>query len=217
MPSYAQCALAILNYLEILSVIVFGWSLGGHIAIELLPLLNPPSPGKDDARRCHGICLTGTPPVPLGRPDLGFKLARSVDEEGNEKPFHAESPQLSAEEVQNYAEAVAGTKFGGRLEHFIIDDVARTDRRARSEMWDVFRQGKEGVDQKKVVEGTDVSVAVINGAEEEAVDLDYLDGIDWGNLWREKCVRLDGLGHSCFWEDFGRFEEVFGEWVDSVQ
>ena len=152
--------------------------------------------------------------MPLGNPDLGFKLRPSP----SGKPFAAEAPSLSESDILLYATASAGVPFGGTLESFHIANVRHTDGRARSDMWRSFRAGIEGVDQRKVVEATDtVSTAVINGAGEEAVELDYLDSVKWGNLWRGKCVRLEGLGHAPFWEDFGRFEMVFGEWVGSVE
>ena len=64
MPSYADAALAILDRFKVGSVIVFGHSLGGHVGMELIPRLG---------RRLKGLMITGTPPVPRGRPDLGFK------------------------------------------------------------------------------------------------------------------------------------------------
>ena len=83
-------------------------------------------------------------------------------------------------------------------------------------MFTVFRLGKESVDHKEMVEETEVSTAIINGAGEEAVDLDYLDTTKSGNLWRGKCIRLQGLGHGPFWEHFGKFEPTFKQWVTSL-
>ena len=106
--------------------------------------------------------------------------------------------------------------FGGKLEPSHVENVARTDGRARCEMFNVVRLGKEGVDQKQTVEETRVSTAVINGAGEEAVDLEYFDIVKWGNLWKGKCFRLEGLGHGPFWEDFGKFEPILKEGAASA-
>lgn len=178
--------------------------------MELLPLLNPTNAAT---QRCKGICLTGAPPVQLGHPDPGFKLRRSEDG----KPFAAEAEHLSEDDIIAYANASAGVKLGGRLQPFHIENVRRCDGKARAEMWAVFRPGKEGIDQRQVVETTDVSTAVINGAEEDAIDLDYLDTVKWSKLWKGECIRVDGLGHGPFWENFERFEPCFKEWVSSVE
>jgi len=69
------------------------------------------------------------------------------------------------------------------------------------------------VDQRKVVEETDVLVAVVNGTEEQFVNLDYLDGIRWKRLWKGECIRLEGLGHAPFWEDPERFEVLLVEFL----
>ena len=203
MPSYADAALAILDRFKVGSVIVFGHSLGGHVGMELIPRLG---------RQLKGLMITGTPPVPRGRPDLGFKAM----EEADSHMGLAESETLSEEEIVAMAEAVAGSKHGGKVEQWMEADVRRTDGRARKDMWAAFRKG-EGIDQQQTLEKEErVSVAVVNGGDEPFVDLDFCDGVKYGNLWKNKCVRLDGLGHSPFWEKFETFEPLLREFVDDV-
>jgi pimeloyl-ACP methyl ester carboxylesterase len=203
MPCYADAALAVLDRFNITSVIVFGHSLGGHIGIELIPRLG---------RRLKGLMITGTPPVPRGRPDLGF---RGMEEAGSHMGF-AEAEVLSEEEILAFAEAAAGIKYGGKMERWMEADVRRTDGRARKDMFAAFRNG-EGIDQAQTLEREKrVLVAVVNGSEEPFVDLDFCDSVKYGNLWRGSCVRLDGLGHSPFWEKWETFEPVLREYVDDV-
>ena len=93
--------------------------------------------------------------------------------------------------------------------------------------------GGEGVDQRAVVEGRyqsasagavavgeseggGVVVAVVNGAEEPFVDLDYLDQIKWARLWEGKCHRLPGLEHAPFWEDPDTFNPILERFLASV-
>ena len=57
-------------------------------------------------------------------------------------------------------------------------------------------------------------IAVVNGAEEPFVDIDFLDGIDWGNLWEGKCHRLDGLWHAPFWEGPAAFDPVLERFLE---
>lgn len=128
----------------------------------------------------------------------------------------AKSDNLSEEDIVAFAEAYAGIKYGGKMEPWIADTVRRTDGRARKEMFTAFRKG-EGVDQRETLEKEKrVLVAVVNGSDDSFVDLDYCDSVQYGNLWKGKCVRLDGLGHGPFWEKWEVFEPVLRDFVDDV-
>lgn len=203
MPAYASLALHILTHLNIHSVAVFGWSLGGHIALEMLD--------QNSARsglHINGAVLTGTPPAcGAAQCARGFKIP-VLEAEENLMARESWSPEQ--------AERIArGSAPAGRLELFeawMLDDALRTDGRARRVMFDAFLGGR-GADQVGVVKGREVLVAVINGGEEPFVDLEYLDGLEWGRLWRGECVRMGGLGHAPFWEDPEGFEELLLEFL----
>ncbi|KAJ5455562.1 alpha/beta-hydrolase [Penicillium daleae] len=90
----------------------------------------------------------------------------------------ASQDQLSAEEARAFAIAVTGPPF----EAWQVDAALRTDGRARRIMFSAFLGGR-GVDQVGVVEReTGVLISVVNGGEDEFVNLEYLDGIRWGRL-----------------------------------
>lgn len=173
------------------------------MGIELIPRLG---------RRLKGLMITGTPPVPRGGLERGFK---GMSDSGSHIGI-AEAETLSEEEIVAFAEASAGIQFGGIMQPWIEASVRRTDGRARKDMFAAFRKG-EGIDQQSTLEGeTRVLVGVVNGGSEPYVDLEFCDGLKYGNLWRGKCVRLDGLGHSPFWENWEAFEPVLREFVDDV-
>lgn len=67
-PGYARATVELLLKLDVKEVIVFGWSLGGHIGIEMIPLA--PSAGL----KIKGLMVVGTPPVGYGDLDRGFTL-----------------------------------------------------------------------------------------------------------------------------------------------
>jgi pimeloyl-ACP methyl ester carboxylesterase len=67
-PGYAHAAIELLTKLEVKEVIVFGWSLGGHVGIEMIPLA--PAAGL----KIRGLMIVGTPPVGYGDLDKGFML-----------------------------------------------------------------------------------------------------------------------------------------------
>ncbi|OCL02745.1 alpha/beta-hydrolase, partial [Glonium stellatum] len=196
MRGYADLAVEILAHLCINHFVVLGWSLGGHIGIEIIPLLPPGI--------MVGLMIVGTPPaLGLEQMKAGFKI----------KDAHmslAAREHLSEQDVYDFAHATAGAPF----EQWMEETVARTDGKSRSLMWKAFAGGV-GVDQRKVVETQDdVLIAVVNGGAEPFVDLDYLDAIKWKKLWQGKCLRLEGLGHAPFWEKPKAFSSVLDSFLD---
>lgn len=203
MRGYAELAIHILQHLNIKRVVVLGWSLGGHIGIEMVPLLKEGSRGV----QMKGLMIVGAPPA-LGREQIN-------------KGFLFEDPHMglpgrrdwTEEEAADFARASAGEPF----EQWMEDCARRTDGRARERMFAKFAGGV-GVDQRRVVESEgDVLVAVVNGGAEPYVNLEYLESIKWKRLWKGDCVRLEGLEHAPFWEQPEVFEKVLEEFVGNCE
>ena len=159
----------------------------------------------------RGLMLVGAPPA-LGREQVGqaFKFEDGGLGLGGQASW-------SEEQAEGFARKIAA---GGREEYFekfMLEDAMRADGRARmvlqNSLLGTEGRGPVGVDQRRVVEETDVLVAVVNGAEEQFVNLDYLDGIRWKRLWKGECIRLEGLRHAPFWEDPERFEALLVEFL----
>jgi pimeloyl-ACP methyl ester carboxylesterase len=195
MRGYADLAVEILDHMNIDSVIVFGWSLGGHIGIEMIPLL-PKGVLK-------GLMIVGTPPT-LGveQASRGFKAQDGHMNLAGKKEF-------TEDDIKAFSRSTAGAPF----EQWLEDDVRRCDGKSRLLMFQKLVEGA-GVDQRKVVEEWDGGiVAVVNGADEPFVNLDYLDEIRWKTLWKGKCLRLEGRGHAPFWEKPDEFEPLLVEFL----
>lgn len=205
MSGHAKLAVRILEHLSIESVVIFGWSLGGHIALEMVPMLKCASERGSRIVELKGIMLVGTPPA-LGADQCakGFKIP--TDPQEGEENLMAKMHWTNEQ-----AEAIARNSApGGHEELFddwMLNDAIRTDGRARMIMFDAFVDGR-GVDQVGVVESEDVLIAAVNGADEPFINLEYLDGLKWKKLWRSKCLKLDGLKHAPFWEDPEGFEKL---------
>lgn len=203
--SYADCALAVLSHMAVTSVVVLGWSLGGHIGIELVSKLSFPDhlPGIS----LLGLMIVGTPPA-LGSTQVhaGFKW-----EDGHLGA--AESEVLSDAEIDGMADAACGSVFGGVPQPWMRENASRTDGRARKRMFEAFLAG-EGCDQVAVVGRVGGPLlAVVNGAKEPFVVLEYVDAIVYGNLWEGKCHRIDGQGHTPFWESWEKFSPFLKRFV----
>jgi pimeloyl-ACP methyl ester carboxylesterase len=210
MRGYAQLAIQILQHLYIEDVVVLGWSLGGHIGIEMLGLVNSPESLSEHERiRIRGVMLTGTPPA-YGIEQVAKAFPRGLGLAG--------TVVWSEETALEFSKGSAAADKPELWEEWMYEDAKNTDGRARMIMARQFvGEDLGGVDQVRVVEESDVLIAVVNGAEEQFINLDYIDGIKWKNLWKGKCLRLEGLHHAPFWEDPSRFEEVLVEFMGDVE
>ncbi|KAH7083129.1 Alpha/Beta hydrolase protein [Paraphoma chrysanthemicola] len=215
---YAHLAVHILQHLNIDSVIILGWSLGGHVGIEMIELLKSPSTYKNFKKiDLHGLMITGTPPA-LGREQIrqGFVMANQNGELGL-----AGHRDWTDEETMAFSKNSAAAGIDELWEPWMYEDAKNTDGRARMIMARNFvGDGDEcpiGVDQRRVVETEDVLIAVVNGEQEQFVNLDYLDGIKWKRLWKGKCIKLKGLHHAPFWEASHDFEKVLLEFCTDCE
>jgi pimeloyl-ACP methyl ester carboxylesterase len=210
MRGYAQLAIYVLQHLNIEDVVVMGWSLGGHIGIEMLDLIHEPeSIGEHKKIRVKGLMMVGTPPA-LGEEQVSRAFPKGLGLAGQK--------DWSEEEALGFSKNSAAAGKKECWDEWMYEDARNTDPRARVFMADRL-SGKEGggVDQVRVVEETDVLLAVVNGAEEQFVSLDYLDSINWKRLWKNKCLRLEGLHHAPFWEDPKGFEKVLVEFLEDAE
>lgn len=231
MRGYAGCILDLLPTLGVHHFSVLGWSLGGHVALEMLSLIRstPSSTSKLDSKLdskstsgsmleteidIRGVMLVGTPPS-----YTRSQVARAFTKDPlcPALPL-ASKDSLTAEEISMLATAITGPPF----ERWQVDAVARTDGVSRETMFTTFAAGG-GVDQVGVVEdeaarGEDgVVFSVVNGVEDPFINLDYVDGLGWGRLVGGECVRMEGLGHAPFWEDVKRFFPYLMEFLGVCQ
>jgi pimeloyl-ACP methyl ester carboxylesterase len=201
---YSDVAVHILEHLCIDSVVVLGWSLGGAIAVEMVPALKSASERQSKIVALRGLMLVGVPPC---RGAAEFQAAMKWPDD---------SPMGVAQWTEELARAVVGmTTTGGRdalFEDWMVVDALRADGRARMVLFQAVFEGK-GVDQRGVVESEDVPCAVVNGGNEPYVNLNYLEGIKWKRLWRGECLRLGEKGHAPFWEDPAEFEGLLGSFL----
>lgn len=193
-PGYAQMAGEVLAALGITDYVLVGWSLGGHIAIEMTA--QTPAP--------RALVITGTPPAPKS-PDALAMCFRPT-------PHMALTGQrdFTDEEALAYARAGAGADV--TEEDFVYRDVRRTDGRARQRVIEGFMQGL-GVDQKEAVEGFAGPLAVINGADEPFVNNDYLSVPAYGNLWRSRPHFIAGSGHAPFYTHADAYNALLGDFL----
>ncbi|WP_189423718.1 alpha/beta fold hydrolase [Devosia pacifica] len=178
LPALAELTAAVLEASGIKRVAVFGWSIGGHIAIELM---------SRHPEMLSGVMISGA--APIGRGPVAAL-----------KGFQAHWDMLLA------SKAVYTSKDAERFARLCFkdgatpDDVAavlRADGAMRTRVNRSLMRG-EGANQKTVVQTSPIPLAVVNGSDEPVVRLRYLAGLQYRNLWEGMCHILPDAGHAPF-------------------
>jgi len=196
-PGYADVAVTLMENLNVSSYAILGWSLGGHIGIEMM----------SRATGVKGLLISGTPPIGRDPKDMSsaFKPTVHMAFTGQEI--------LSDEQADQYAHATCGS--GTQYENFLGDAVRRTDGHARRIMMESAMRG-EGVDQKGEVMNNEIPLAIINGADEAMINNEYLTTIKYKNLWKETVHLIENAGHAPFWDSPHDFNVLLDRFMQSL-
>jgi pimeloyl-ACP methyl ester carboxylesterase len=194
MTGYAQAAIEVLSGFPRPCFIV-GWSLGGHIGIEMLAHTD----------QIRGLVITGTPPIGTGANMASAFLPHPHMQLTGQEVF-------SEAEAEDYAHTTCGE---GRYEAFLGDAVRRTDGRARRMMMEAAQRG-DGINQGRMVETSRVPLAVFNGRDENLVNNEFVKGIAYANLWRDEVFLLDHAGHAPFWDQPEAFNSLLREFLNEA-
>lgn len=187
LPGLADAVLEVLEMIGIYELAILGWSLGGHVALQMAPQLDG----------LKGLMITGTPPVNAATFKQGFRPSPHL--------LRAREQHLCTADAAAFGYAIFGTK----VEPALLQTILRADGRLRRTLFETAQAGAN-IDQRRVAESLAVPLAVVNGAADPIVNLDYLDSLDYANLWGGNCHRLAGLGHAPFWQA----PEVFNPLLD---
>jgi pimeloyl-ACP methyl ester carboxylesterase len=192
-PTLADGAVELLEMLGVSECVVVGWSLGGHIGIDMLSRF----PGM------RGLMITGTPPVGFGNMAQAFTGLPHLGVAGK--------PDLTQAERDAFVQGV----IGDSAEPFLHEAVARADGRFRKHLFEAARNGQGG-DQRLAVGRSLIPLAVVNGGADPVINLDYVDSVGYGNLWEGRCHRLAGLGHASFWQGPDDFEVILERFLQDM-
>lgn len=170
--------LDVMNYLRLPRALIVGWSLGGHIAMELMARF---------PERLAGVVSVGAPPLESGTlgPFRGFRLHWDL-------PL-ARKPQFTTRDAERWQHLCYGPQNDGMH----LAAILRADGRMRPEISKSLLKG--GVaDERRVVETSPVPLAMINGAEDPIVRVKYLHKPAYANLWEGRPHLIPGAGHAAF-------------------
>lgn len=157
-------------------VVVVGTSLGGHIALELAAQL-------PDAR---GLMLVGAPPFAKTAESMGGAWLPGPAIELSGKA------ELSAAEIESFVAAHAIDR--PELAEGLRRAIRRADGRSRTAVVGALLS-EQAADQRELVRNCGVPIAVVNGGDDSAVNLEFVEAAPYRKLWRGQAFRIAGAGH----------------------
>lgn len=196
-PAYGDVAVELFKELKIEKVVAVGWSLGGHIAIELIPRF----------AGLKGILITGTPPVSSGELGKGFMMG-----DDPASSAYAARDDLTPEEFDDMAHSVCDLPYAD----WMLECITRTDPAARKLMWGKFDEHLKIFDQRAIMANTTVPVAVVNGTDEIFINIKFVRNVEYSSLWGGKCYEIEGAKHAPHWGQPVMFQTILDTFVKDV-
>ncbi len=178
--------------------VVFGWSLGGHIAIEAL----------GQGLELGGLVLCGTPPAGPGNEALTDAFLPSPLMALTGKTLFTEA------EAASYCDSLYGgadTRNTG-----LAAAVRRAQGGIRSCLLENYSQAGACHCQADVVASNACPIAVIQGGADAFVNKAYFDRLHWRNLWRGRVQFMETAGHAPFFEQPDAFNAILVEFLGSL-
>jgi pimeloyl-ACP methyl ester carboxylesterase len=193
LQGWARMVVKAVAALGLEDAVLVGWSLGGHVALEALA----------DLPHCRGVLIFGTPPIAFP-PDMAAAFLP------NPAMGAGFNPTPSEEEIQGYVTAFFAP--GAEVPAFYSEDMRRADGRARAAVAGSIRPGGYQ-DEVDVVRNLHIPLAVVQGAEEQLISLDYLQRTSMPTLWRGQVQLIPGAGHAPQWEQPAAFNSLLAAFV----
>lgn len=198
LEAYAEIVCDLVDQLKLVKPVVFGWSLGGYIALEYAAAGNPHS----------AIAISGTSPIGKFPDDMPKGYISSPHMELAGKRFH------SRHEKHNYASHTIGR--GKDAELILWQAVWRTDGQAREQVFGKLKTVNWPRQVKFLRQGK-IPFAMINGPGDPFINHAYCASFDYGNIWQGAPVSISKAGHAAFLEQPEAFNEAFNGFLTGVR
>jgi pimeloyl-ACP methyl ester carboxylesterase len=193
-PGYARIVADLVDRLDLSSPVVVGWSLGGGVALEAV----------DQLPDAAGFFIFGAPP-------MGSPPAMEDAFLPNPAMQFIFSPTLTVEQATAVAELML--RPGAEPPPSFVEAILRSDGQMRVQLAASAANRKDGVE---TVAQLTVPLAIVHGAEDQLVNVDYIRSLKMPTLWRDEVQVIEGAGHSPHWERPERFNALLADFVADV-
>lgn len=194
LPGYADAMLDVLFALDACDAAICGWSLGGHIAMEMM---------TRSARIAGAFAIAAPPVAPGANAICGFNV---TDELGL---FMTEG--LSDAQTRHLAEVCTRAP----APDFAYAAARRADGRARRIVIETILNGCGG-DPAPLFQDARRPVALVTGERETMTSRDYLSSVTGPGLWRGRFHEIEGAGHAPFLDAPGAFNALLLDFIRDV-
>jgi len=176
--------------------IVVGWSLGGHIAFELL----------DYHPQVAGVMAFGAPPAPAGT----IGLLRSLNLSMN--LLLLSKARFSRTEAERFER----TCLGGMDSGAFVDTLLRTDQNMRPCLSKSVL-GHVGTDQRERVISAKTPICLLHGAQDPIVRTGYMQSLRSPSIVGGRTIIFDDAGHAPFLEVPDKFDNLLKRFSTLVE
>jgi pimeloyl-ACP methyl ester carboxylesterase len=196
LPGLAKTIGEVIDKLEVKRVVVLGWSLGGHIALELMSY----------HAAVAGVMIMGAPPIGRGPIALLRAFRTNLD------TGLASKEKFSDADTQRFARLC----FDGHADDVALANIRRADGRLRKIMFGSMMSGR-CADEKRLVETSSKPVAVINGSDDPFVRARYISALNYRNLWGGLCHVIPDAGHDAFRSHYDWFNPMLMRFASEIE
>jgi len=192
---YARLVAEVIQKLHLQPVIVVGWSLGGHIAFEMM---------AEKPELLKGVVVASVPPFTPSEQGLKDAYLPTYS-----TPLGSKVEPFTLEDVKAYI--TQGVIDFDRYK-ILAQASMRAHGLARHTMVSAVLRG-EGVDERKVVETSPVPLGIILGAQEHAINNTYVKSLKYKN-----CLMMETLpgGHDCQWSHAEQFNHYVDQFIQQI-
>jgi pimeloyl-ACP methyl ester carboxylesterase len=198
---YARAVRHVVDALDLDDARFVGWSLGGHVTLEMAP----------DLPRARGFMIFGTPPVPSGASPVPPREPPREPFLRNPAMKFTFQEKLDKNEAAAYVAAFFKPGFGD-VPSFFLEDALRTDGRARSGLRTSVERG-DFRDEVTIVGDLTIPLAVVHGGDEQLVSGQYFGSVAMPSLWRGAIQMIPSAGHAPQWETPKAFDALIEAFV----
>jgi pimeloyl-ACP methyl ester carboxylesterase len=199
-PGFADAVAEVVDLLKLQNIAVVGWSLGGHVGLELTSKLD----------QLKGLLITGAPPIEISAEGLsrGFRIP-------NPKILECFGKGNLTEEEAELMATISGYDYS-KEKRFIVEAIFQTSEGAKT----IYPQSiLKGIGQNEldIVRNWPRPIAVIAGENDAAINTDYiLHEVNFRNLWRNKVHVIANAGHAVQMEQPNEFNKLLEEFSQDV-